>query len=152
MIPYKISFAGAGKVAGALCGELYNNGYLIQQIVSRHEKNGRKLADLYKAEWSSELIFQDSADVIIVAVPDDSIKDVIYKIQCRKETIVVHTAGSLGLDVFPSHYENFGILYPLQTFSEVRKINFKTIHLFSDHLAIKVMKCLGVCTVWLLLC
>jgi predicted short-subunit dehydrogenase-like oxidoreductase (DUF2520 family) len=132
MIQYKISFAGAGKVASALCREFYNNGYVIQKIVSRNEKNGRKLADYYKAGWSSELIFPDSADIIIVAVPDRTLRDVIFEIKCRKDTIIAHTSGSLGLDVFPSHYENSGILYPLQTFSENRNVDFKTIPFFIE--------------------
>jgi predicted short-subunit dehydrogenase-like oxidoreductase (DUF2520 family) len=132
MIQYKISFAGAGKVASALCRELFNNGYLIQNITSRNPKNGREIADLYKAVWSSKLVFPDSADIIIVAVPDHILKDIIHKIKCRKDTIIVHTAGSLGLEVFPSYFENAGILYPLQTFSINRIVDFKKIPFFIE--------------------
>lgn len=127
MIQYRISFAGAGNVAAALCRELFNKGCYILHIVSRSEENGHRLADMYNASWSSDMIFPDSTDIIIVAVPDHNLEDVLGKIKCRKGTIVAHTAGCIGLNIFPSDYNNFGILYPLQTFSISRKIDFKTI-------------------------
>jgi predicted short-subunit dehydrogenase-like oxidoreductase (DUF2520 family) len=125
MIQQNISFAGAGKVAGALCRELYFAGFSIELIVSQNEKNGRKLADSCKARWSAELKFPDSAGIIIVAVPDHELKNVLYKLNCRPETLVVHTAGSIGIDVFPEQIKRKGIFYPLQTFSKDRKVIFK---------------------------
>lgn len=125
MIQYNISFAGAGRVAGALCKELYHAGFRIDLIVSESEKNGRLLADSCKASWSPDLIFPDSTDVIIVAVPDHRLKSVLDNIRCRPETLVAHTAGSIGLDVFPEKIKQKGIFYPLQTFSKERKVVFK---------------------------
>ncbi|MCX6253038.1 MAG: DUF2520 domain-containing protein [Bacteroidia bacterium] len=125
MIKHNVSFAGAGKVAGALCKELYHTGFRIDLIVSQTESNGRSLADSCKASWSSDLIFPESSDVIIVAVPDHRLKSVLGKIKCRPDTLVAHTAGSFGLNIFPEQIKRKGIFYPLQTFSKERKVNFK---------------------------
>jgi len=114
-------------VAGALCRELYSSGFNIDLIVSQNEKNGFSLADSCKALWSPDLIFPDSTDLIIVAVPDHRLKSVLDKIRCRPETLVVHTAGSIGIDVFPVQIKRKGIFYPLQTFSKERKIVFNEI-------------------------
>jgi len=125
MIQYNISFAGAGRVGVALCKELYHAGFRIDRIVSESENSGRLFADSCKASWSTDLIFPDSTDVIIVAVPDHSLKNVLDNIRCRPETLVAHTAGSIGLDVFPEKIKRKGIFYPLQTFSKERKVVFK---------------------------
>ena len=125
MFQYNISFAGAGRVAQALCREMYFAGHKIGLIVSESEKNGRSLADSCKASWSTDLIFPDSSNLIIVAVPDHRLKLVLEKISCRAETLVAHTAGSIGTDVFPEHFKQKGVFYPLQTFSKERKVGFK---------------------------
>jgi len=124
MYQNNISFAGAGKVAEALSKELFHAGYGIDLIVSRTEQKGSLLAASVKAEWSSELVFPESTKVIIVSVPDHSLKDVLYSIRCNPDTLAAHTAGSFGLDIFPEHLRHKGIFYPLQTFSQNRKVNF----------------------------
>jgi predicted short-subunit dehydrogenase-like oxidoreductase (DUF2520 family) len=132
MIRYNISFAGAGRVAGALCRELYTAGHKIGFIVSESEKNGVQVADSCNALWSSDLIFDDSNDIIIVAVPDIKLAGVLDKIRCRPETLVVHTAGSTGLEAFPEKIKQKGIFYPLQTFSKERKVVFKDLPFFLE--------------------
>jgi len=146
MIQYKISFAGAGKVAGALCLELHNKGHQVQQIVSTGEKHGRSLAEKFNAGWSNNLIFPDSTQIIIVAVPDHSLKEVLDGIKCSKRTIVAHTAGSFGLEVFPESLKNIGVFYPLLTFSKEIKTDFTGIPVFiesSDHDSESVLKSLA---------
>jgi predicted short-subunit dehydrogenase-like oxidoreductase (DUF2520 family) len=140
---YRISFIGAGKVSGALCRQLYLSGCRIQKIISRTEKNGRALAGSCNALWSSVPDFAVTDDVIIVAVPDDSLTEVLKKINCHENTVVAHTAGSLGLDVFSSHLKHTGVFYPLQTFSNDRKIEFNNLPFFleaSDSFSSAILK------------
>ena len=124
MYQNNISFAGAGRVAEALCKELYHAGYRIDQIVSENEASGKVLADSCKAAWSQDLSFPVSTKVLIVAVPDHRLKSVLESVTCSHETIIAHTAGSFGLDIFPEKTERKGIFYPLQTFSKGRKVSF----------------------------
>jgi predicted short-subunit dehydrogenase-like oxidoreductase (DUF2520 family) len=119
-----ISFAGAGRVAEALCKELFLAGFRIDKIASESDLSGRALADSCNAEWSSDLHFPESTRVIIVAVPDHRLRDVLGWIKFAPGTLVAHTAGSFGLDIFPDHIKQKGIFYPLQTFSKNRKISF----------------------------
>ena len=125
MTPFNISFAGAGRVGTALCKEMYQAGLVIDLIVSVSSENGESLATACNAKWSSDLVFPDQTDILIVAVPDQKLKEVLQNIACKPETLVVHTAGSIGIDDFPEHIKRKGVFYPLQTFSKERKVNFK---------------------------
>jgi predicted short-subunit dehydrogenase-like oxidoreductase (DUF2520 family) len=119
-----ISFAGAGRVAEALCKELFHAGFTIDKIASESSVRGKPLASYCKAEWSSSLSFPDTTKVLIVAVPDHRLRHVLAELKCSTESLVAHTAGSLGLDIFPEHILHKGIFYPLQTFSINRKVSF----------------------------
>ena len=125
MRQYNISFIGAGKVAGSLAEKLYSVGHQINKIVSLSPQKGKKVASSVKASWSNDYSFDEGTDVIIVSVSDNSLEKVLHSIKCDKNTFVVHTAGSYGLDVFPKKKVRKGVLYPVQSFSEGRKVDYK---------------------------
>ena len=129
---YRISFAGAGNVAGALCRELHSIGHTIMHIASVNENNGRTLAGFCNATWSADLSFPDTSEIIIVAVPDKSLSKVLKEIKCNESAIIAHTAGSFGLDIFPSYLINTGVFYPLQTFSGKRKPDISSVPFFIE--------------------
>ena len=120
-----ISFIGAGRVANILSKQLFLKGYHIVGFVSTEEKNGRNVASAVNATWSSSMEFDDNVGLIIVAVSDRSLQKVLSEINCFPHTMVVHTAGSYGLDVFENtSILRKGVFYPLQTFSKEREISF----------------------------
>lgn len=125
MVRCNLSFVGAGRVAGALCHKLYLSGHKIIRISSKSEGRGHSLASEVNAEWSSEPVFSGGEDVIIVSVPDHVLEVVLKQIKCGKDTLIAHTAGSFGLEVFPESIKKRGIFYPLQTFTEGRTPDFK---------------------------
>lgn len=133
-------------MAGSLCRQFYLSGCTINKIVSRTEKKGRSLAASYNATWSDDYNFDNDNDVIIVAVTDDSLKEVLKQISSSVSTVVVHTSGSSGMDVFPRHLKMTGVLYPLQTFTSERNIDFRDLPLFleaSDKKSASILKDLG---------
>jgi predicted short-subunit dehydrogenase-like oxidoreductase (DUF2520 family) len=132
MTRHTISFAGAGRVAGALCRELYSAGHKIERIVSESDRNGPGLARECQAEWSDKLRFNEKTDIIIVAVPDHRLAEVLGHIKCSPATLVVHTAGSFGIDLFPGRIERRGVFYPLQTFSLGRIVVLKEVPFFIE--------------------
>ena len=132
MALYDISFAGAGRVAGALCREMFRSGIRIRQVVSESEADGRSLADECKAEWSSELSFSVHNHAVIVAVPDHKLRDVLSSIKCPGKCVIAHTAGSYGLEMFPRTLKRTGVFYPLQTFSKGRAVNFTDLPFFIE--------------------
>jgi predicted short-subunit dehydrogenase-like oxidoreductase (DUF2520 family) len=132
MISYKISFIGAGKLADALCMEFFNAGYQIINVISETGKSASVLAQKCKASWSTVLSIPEQTDILIVAVPDHKLKEVLHNVICRDDIVVAHTAGSFGLDPFHERLRHTGVLYPLQTFSEGRKVDFNEIPFFIE--------------------
>lgn len=132
MKEYRISFIGAGKVSGALCRHLHICGCSVRKIVSPTAERGAALAISCNAEWSAEYDFTDCEDLIIAAVPDDKLIEILARIKCGENTVVAHTAGSLGLEVFPSELKRTGVFYPLQTFSENRTVSFTNLPFFIE--------------------
>jgi predicted short-subunit dehydrogenase-like oxidoreductase (DUF2520 family) len=147
MYQYNISFIGAGRVAASLCREVFNSGYKIDLIISENEINGNQLASSCNAHWSSKPEFSPSTNVIFVAVPDHKLISVLSSIICNPDTVVAHTAGSFGLDIFPEEIKNKGVFYPLQTFSKNRHISFRNIPLLlesSDEKTLEILNQIAV--------
>jgi predicted short-subunit dehydrogenase-like oxidoreductase (DUF2520 family) len=48
------------------------------------------------------------------------------------EGLVVHTAGSVSLEVFKGRAKNYGVIYPLQTFTRGKPVDFSSIPLFIE--------------------
>jgi len=115
-----------------LCREMSAAGHTISSIVSRNEENGRALARRFNARWSDRLVFSDDCDLIIAAVPDNSLAMVLADITCSSDTVVVHTAGSYSTDIFPAIRKRKGVLYPLQTFTKGRDISLSGVPFFIE--------------------
>ena len=124
---FHISFIGAGRVGSILCRQLYDAGYKIDLVVSRTEKSGKALAEATSSEWSRNYVIPKTTDIVIVSVPDNSIESVLDGLKVADQTIIAHTAGSYGLDIFPSGITKKGVFYPLQTFTEGRLINLNEV-------------------------
>lgn len=129
---HRISFAGAGRVGGALCRGLFHAGFRIDLVASETESTGKLLAESCNTSWSPDLIFPNTTDIIIVAVPDQRLQTVLEVIRCRPDALIAHTAGSFGLDVFPEQVSHRGIIYPLQTFSVGRDVSFPDLPFFLE--------------------
>lgn len=68
-----------------------------------------------------------TADVYLISVADSAIASISKALE-NKEGVIAHTAGSVNIECLKNHH-NFGVFYPLQTFSKQRKMDFKTIPL-----------------------
>ena len=119
-----IILLGSGNVATHLGIALKNSNYTIVQVYSKSIKNAKILANKLDAHFTNDLSKLKSADLIIVSINDDAILSVISQI---KNTAIVHTSGSIGLNVFKEQFSNYGVFYPLQTFSKEVDINISEI-------------------------
>ncbi|MCB9261348.1 MAG: DUF2520 domain-containing protein [Flavobacteriales bacterium] len=119
----KIAFIGSGNVAWHLAPALDGAGHSIIQIISRTKENAQKLAAKVGAD-SDTLITNllPEADICIIAVSDGNLAEVVRQIPYNRCT-VVHTCGSQSIEVLKGCSENYGIFYPLQTFSKNRAVN-----------------------------
>jgi predicted short-subunit dehydrogenase-like oxidoreductase (DUF2520 family) len=130
-----VSFIGAGNLAWHLAPALDNTDFAVKEVFSQHKKNAAALADkLYQAEVKANLDFTDSPSrMFILAVKDDVIKEVAQEILLPPNAILAHTSGSQPLSVLGfAATVNTGVIYPLQTFSKNKKVDFKEVPFFIE--------------------
>lgn len=120
---------GSGNVATHLAKALHNEGVNIDMVYSRSLENAEKLSSQVNAKGYhiGDKIISNS-DIVIISISDDTINEVVNKLNINQESIVIHTSGSVDISVFKSKLNGrFGVLYPIQTFSVNRDIDFKQI-------------------------
>jgi predicted short-subunit dehydrogenase-like oxidoreductase (DUF2520 family) len=124
---YKIVIIGAGNVATHLALALQKSGHTIAQVYSKRLSSAGSLAKMLRCA-STDLIqnIDITADLYIVAIKDDAISEVAELLNLKNK-IIVHTSGSVGMNVLKPASKNYGVFYPLQTFSKTSKVNFKTV-------------------------
>ncbi len=111
----QVTIIGSGNVATVLGKILISKGYKIYQVYSRKINDAKKLADTLKAYATDSLSeLSNNADIYIIAVSDKSIQTVCNQINFGNK-IVLHTAGSVSIQVLKNTSENYGVLYPVQS-------------------------------------
>lgn len=129
-----IVFIGAGNLATNLAKALYRNGFRIVQIYSRTEEAAHALAQVVEAEYTAELS-EVSADarLYIVSLKDDAFVELLPRIVAGKgDALLVHTAGSIPMDVWEGMTPRYGVFYPMQTFSKQREVDIRKVPFFVE--------------------
>lgn len=134
----KIAIIGAGNVATHLAEAFYGRAEICQ-IVARSEESASRLADKVNLDLDSFCrshmkcepvtdirCLKDDMDFYLIAVNDDSIADVVDSTP-DYPGIWAHTSGSVSMDVFAGKKSNYGVFYPLQTFSRDVAVDFGNI-------------------------
>jgi predicted short-subunit dehydrogenase-like oxidoreductase (DUF2520 family) len=127
---FKIAILGTGNVAWHLAPALEDAGHTITEVFGRDiEKTDAITRRLYTAEGKQDLDFSESdAEIFILAVSDMAISDLADQVILPEDSILVHTSGSVPLEVLGYSSASFtGIFYPLQTFSKDRTIDFSEV-------------------------
>lgn len=125
---------GAGNLATNLGQALLKAGHDVVQVYSRTEKSASELATLAGGAPTTTLsTLTNDADVYIIAVKDSAIADVVPTLcKGRGGKVFLHTAGSVPMNVFEGMAEHYGVLYPMQTFSKARAVDFSDIPCFVE--------------------
>lgn len=119
---------GSGNVATHLGRALLTAGHRIKQVYSRTEEHAQALAAILDAVVTTDLAAIDAqADVYIISVKDDALAGVAAQLPPTLRGVVVHTAGSVDMDVFAGYAVDYGVLYPLQTFSKSTPVDFSSV-------------------------
>jgi len=122
---------GSGNVATQLGSALRKQDIEIKQVYSRTLSNAKKLAKKLDASSTSEIEeINNQADIYFVCLTDDTIESFCKKFHTKK--LMVHTAGSVALDVLKLSSDNVGVLYPLQTLSKSKRISLKKVPFFIE--------------------
>jgi predicted short-subunit dehydrogenase-like oxidoreductase (DUF2520 family) len=113
----KVTLIGSGNVATALGLMFLGAGHTIVQVAGRNRRTVGKLARLLRAQPITDparLIQHEG--IFLLAVNDDAIRQTFHTwfIPCG---IWVHVSGSSGTEFFSAKTENYGVIYPVQTFN-----------------------------------
>lgn len=131
-----ISFVGAGNVAWHLAQAFEAAGHIISEIYSRDPQNARLLASqLYDTTIQPDLNLSESeAQLIVLAVPETALEEVLQRIVFPPRAMVVNTSGSKSLqelrqltEVYSDVPVRVGVFYPLQTFTKGSDIDYASI-------------------------
>lgn len=69
-----------------------------------------------------------ASPIYIICVKDDAIRQVAE--QLPADAVVIHTSGSTSIDALPQ--ERRGVLYPMQTFSKQKAVDWSQVSLFVE--------------------
>lgn len=123
----KIVLLGSGNVATHLGRAFKLAGQEIVQVWSRNIDHAHELADNLAAMAISDFDFLDrDADLYIISVKDEVILEIARELKGINK-LIVHTSGTTGIEVLDGISPKFGVLYPLQTFSKSKVVEFSQI-------------------------
>lgn len=109
-----------------------NVGYHLANRISskRHEVTIFSRTPSEDFVLSMDQLDPNSFEFIILCIPDDIVKEVSDQI-AQSEAIVLHTSGSNPIADLSKHTKH-GVMYPLQTFSKTKEIDFTSFPIFVE--------------------
>ena len=135
-----IVLLGSGKVATQVGKALHNAGIPVAQVYSPTLAHAQTLALQVHAKAISELAeLTKNADVYIISVKDDAILTLVGQLDLG-DKLVLHTSGSTAMDVLKTASTHYGVLYPLQTFSFDKTVDFSQVPIAVEASSPEVLK------------
>ncbi|AVR46155.1 DUF2520 domain-containing protein [Christiangramia fulva] len=120
----KVVIIGAGNVATHLYRTFSETeDVAILQVYNRNPEHLKFVKEPEKR--ISDLQNLENADVYLIAIKDEAIPEFVLEMP-ETDGILAHTSGSQPMNIL-NKFENFGVFYPLQTFSKNKQIDFKNI-------------------------
>ncbi|MDR2413655.1 MAG: DUF2520 domain-containing protein [Odoribacteraceae bacterium] len=129
----KIVLVGAGNVARHLSAALLSAGGNICQVYSRGAASAGELGRRVGAGYTTDPreVIADG-DIYLFCTSDDALPAVLESLTIAGDPLLLHVSGSLPAGVLAPYSRDHGVIYPLQTFSRGREIDFKEIPLFIE--------------------
>ncbi|MGB0999967.1 MAG: Rossmann-like and DUF2520 domain-containing protein [Flavobacteriales bacterium] len=118
----RISIIGAGNVAQAFMSCFGKTAHIVEVFVRNKDKARQIEAEFGLKTCSLIQELDTTIDGFLICVPDQAIAEV--SAQLPKAVPHIHCSGNTSMEVLSSELK--AVLYPLQTFSEGRKVEFKT--------------------------
>ena len=130
----KIVFIGSGNLATQLGLALNEAGQQIVQVFSKTAEHAGELAAKLGCAYTTNIDeISENADIYIISVKDDAIATLAEKVGRKAQNaIILHTAGSIAMEVLQPYAQHYGVLYPMQTFSKNKPVDFKPIPCFIE--------------------
>jgi predicted short-subunit dehydrogenase-like oxidoreductase (DUF2520 family) len=123
-----ITIIGTGNLATNLISEFKKTGATI--FVNGRDKDSLTfLADTFRV--GSSFGFEnlpENSDIYFICISDEAVHEIINDETLRAKInngFIVHTCGSIPLQLLSKLSNNYGVFYPLQTFTKEIKTDFK---------------------------
>lgn len=129
----EIVFVGAGRLATQFAKALHRKGHHIQAVYSRTMAAAEALCSVVGGTATDDITqLPPYADAYILAVKDSVLPTLIPQlVKGREGRPMFHTAGSMPMSVF-GNLRHHGVIYPMQTFSKEREVDFARIPVFIE--------------------
>jgi predicted short-subunit dehydrogenase-like oxidoreductase (DUF2520 family) len=129
---YDVVLVGAGNVAWHLCQEFTKAGFKISRIINRSEDPAKILAEISGSQWTTDFgISNKDTQFIVLAIGDSYLEQIVDKID-KSENIILHTSGSVGINIFFGKSARYGVLYPFQTLTKEVETDFSEIPVLTE--------------------
>ncbi|MDP4290055.1 MAG: DUF2520 domain-containing protein [Bacteroidota bacterium] len=126
-----IALVGAGSVATHLGLALKNAGYKVEYVLNRGAERGTVLAEKLEARYVTGFDQLVKPDLMIIAVSDDAIPVMARQLGLCTFP-VVHTSGTIAKEVLSVTGPDYGVFYPLQSFSPDKEVDFLKVPICID--------------------
>ena len=111
----RVTIIGSGNVATILGRRIIRAGHTIEEVYSRDLQNARDLAAALSSRAVSHLPDLDRrADIYLIGVADKALPVIAAELRLV-DNLVVHTAGSVSIDILKDASSSYGVIYPLQS-------------------------------------
>lgn len=126
MPAFEIAIIGTGNLAIHLTKRLRERNNPPAAILSRSKEKAEGFIreQQLDASCTPDNLFPD---IIILAVPDQHIQQVVGQYIFSDNAIWLHCSGGSDLSVFGGQIKHYGVLYPLQSFTSERALDFTQI-------------------------
>lgn len=125
-----IVIIGTGNVAYHIADSFQSktNIKLVQVFNHRNSKEAKLVSKKFGCDLATDYLkINPSADIYIIAVKDDAIAEVVKNLASLSlKGILLHTSGSMDMNVLQPSSQKSGVYYPLQTFYKGAEIDWKT--------------------------
>lgn len=114
-----ITLIGSGNVATWMAQRLqHSERFPIRQVYSRKLENAQRLADLCGASAIDDIkdLYPDN-QVFIFALADKAYEEILPKLPFRLPAAFL-TSGTVSCQCLKDYAEQYGVIYPLQTFTK----------------------------------
>lgn len=127
----KVTLIGSGNVATHIALRLKEANVEIACIYNRTYSHAEQLASEVGCFCTSDKSNIPDSDVYVCSVKDDYITSALEGVNLRNR-LVIHTAGSVSIDVLSPFSENIGVMWPMQTFSISKKVDWSEIPVYIE--------------------
>ena len=111
----QVVIVGSGNVATVFGKRIKAAGYNIVQVLSRTLDHAKELGEILDCPYTNDnAAVNRDADVYLLAV-SDSVLYGLEQLSPIGTKLVIHTAGSVPMDVLERVTINYGVMYPLQS-------------------------------------